>query len=155
MPVYSCLEQNQTASEKRVSVGVTVVPEMMQSRLPLLVENAVGIICEKYDCLCGIEELARELGVSKSHLVREFSKATGISPGRYYTIVRIEAAKQRLLSKAYPLETVAVLSGFSGANYFCKVFKKSTGMTPGEYRRLYADYPGAHRETEMEKRLYL
>ena len=80
-----------------------------------------------------MEELADELQVTKSHLVRSFSAALGVTPGRYLTETRIEAARQ-LLARGHSLEIVATLCGFSGANYLCKVFKKETGMSPAQYR---------------------
>ena len=36
----------------------------------------------------------------------------------------------------YPLEVVATLCGFSGANYLCRVFKKETGQSPAQWRAL-------------------
>ena len=100
---------------------------------PPLVQEAVRIIRARYGSLYGVEELADELHVSKSHLVRSFHAALGMTPGRYLTETRIEAARQ-LLARGHSLEIVATLCGFSGANYLCKVFKKETGMSPAQYR---------------------
>ena len=74
--------------------------------------------------LYGVEELSERLGVSKSHLVRTFTAAVGVPPGKYLTTVRIEAAQRLLLHREYTLDVVASLCGFSGANYLCRVFKK-------------------------------
>lgn len=104
-------------------------------RLPPLVAEAVGAIRSNYMGLYGVEELSEQLGVSKCHLVRMFSAAMGLSPGRYLVKTRIEAAKLHLLEDPdYNLELVASLCGFSGANYFCRVFKRETGMTPAQWR---------------------
>ncbi len=105
-----------------------------QADLPPLVAQAVVQIRENYAGLYGVEELSEALGVSKSHLVRSFSAAMGVPPGQYLTRVRVEAAKQLLVHREYPLEVVASLCGFSGANYLCRVFKKQTGQTPAEWR---------------------
>lgn len=102
--------------------------------LPPLVAQAVVQIRENYAGLYGVEELSESLGVSKSHLVRSFSQAMGLPPGQYLTQVRIEAAKQLLVHREYPLEIVASLCGFSGSNYLCRVFKKATGLTPAAWR---------------------
>lgn len=77
-----------------------------------------------------MEELSERLGVSKSHLVRMFTAALGIPPGRYLTKVRVEAAMRLLLHREYTLDVIASLCGFSGANYLCRVFKKETGHSP-------------------------
>ena len=102
--------------------------------LPPLVAAAIAAIRENYAGLYGVEELSTGLGVSKSHLVRVFSAAVGVPPGKYLTGVRVEAAKQLLCHREYPLEVVASLCGFSGANYLCRVFKKATGQTPATWR---------------------
>lgn len=102
--------------------------------LPPLVAQALVQIRENYAGLYGVEELSESLGVSKSHLVRSFSAAMGMPPGQYLTRVRVDAAKQLLVHREYPLEIVASLCGFSGANYLCRVFKKQTGQTPAQWR---------------------
>ena len=101
---------------------------------PPLVALAIAAMRENYAGLYGVEELSESLGVSKSHLVRQFKAAVGVPPGQYLTGVRIEAAKQLLCHREYPLEVVASLCGFSGANYLCRVFKKETGQTPAQWR---------------------
>lgn len=104
--------------------------------LPPLVAEALANIRQNYAGLYGVEELSEQLGVSKSHLVRTFRAAMGISPGKYLTAVRIDAAKRLLLHREYSLEIVASLCGFSGANYLCRVFKKETGYTPAAWRAM-------------------
>ena len=113
---------------------------------PPLVQQAVSIIRAEYGRLYGVDELADRLSVTKSHLVRAFHAALGVTPGQYLTDTRIEAARQ-LLTRGHSLEVVATLCGFSGANYFCKVFKKETGMTPAAFRR--AAQTGAAPAVEM------
>ena len=104
--------------------------------LPPLVQAAIEDIRANYAGLYGVEELSERLGVSKSHLVRTFTAAVGIPPGRYLTRVRVEAAQRLLLHREYTLDVVASLCGFSGANYLCRVFKKETGQSPAQWRAL-------------------
>lgn len=124
-------------------------------RLPPLAADAVLAIRQNYAGLYGVEELSAQLGVSKSHLVRVFSAAMGISPGQYLTQVRVEAAKALLARREYTLEVVATLCGFSGANYLCKVFKKATGQTPAAYRASCARAQQADTLTDLERALYI
>ena len=104
--------------------------------LPPLVQAAIEDIRANYAGLYGVEELSERLGVSKSHLVRTFTAAVGVPPGRYLTTVRIEAAQRLLLHREYTLDVVASLCGFSGANYLCRVFKKETGQSPAQWRTM-------------------
>lgn len=124
--------------------------------LPPLVAEAIALIHQNYAEVYGVEELAAQTGVSKSHLVRSFTAAVGTSPGRYLSAVRVDAAKRLLLHREYPLEVVATLCGFSGANYLCKVFKKATGQSPAAWR-LSALPQGACNTapTPWEEQLYL
>lgn len=98
-----------------------------------LVESAVSIIQEEFPFLEGLDELAERLEVSKAHLIRSFTKKTGISPGKYITRVRIEYAKLLLQDEDASITYVAEASGFANANYFAKVFRRETGMSPSEY----------------------
>ena len=98
-----------------------------------LVEAAVGVIQDEFPFLEGVDELAERLEVSAAHLTRVFSKKVGISPGKYITRVRIEYAKLLLQDPDATIAYVAEASGFANANYFAKVFRKETGMSPSEF----------------------
>ncbi len=99
-----------------------------------LADQTMALIHERYAYLYGVEDLAESIGVSKHHLIREFTRATGGSPGRYLTQIRIENAKHLLAGSDYGVELIGQLVGYSNGNYFCKAFKNQTGMTPKEYR---------------------
>lgn len=102
-------------------------------KYPLIISSALNIIRKDYAYIYGVDELAEELNVSKSHLIRIFTKYIGISPGKYLTNIRLENAKLFLASGDYSVEAVANMSGYSDSNYFCKAFKKNTGVTPKQY----------------------
>ena len=124
-------------------------------RLSPLVADAVLAIRQNYAGLYGVDELSAQLGVSKSHLVRVFSAEMGVGPGQYLTGVRLDAAKALLARRDYPLEVVATLCGFSGANYLCKVFKKHTGQTPAAFRAQNAGAARGGAVNELESALYI
>ena len=125
--------------------------------LPPLVEAAIEDIRQNYAGLYGVEELSERLGVSKSHLVRTFTAAVGVPPGRYLTTVRVEAAMRLLLHREYTLDVIASLCGFSGANYLCRVFKKETGQSPAQWRALAGRTarPLSPAESQREQALYI
>ena len=105
-----------------------------------------------------MEELSERLGGSKSHLVRTFTAAVGVPPGRYLTTVRVEAAMRLLLHREYTLDVIASLCGFSGANYLCRVFKKETGHSPAQWRAMAGQSlrPGlSPEESQREQELYI
>lgn len=126
-----------------------------QSNYPELIQHAMALIHKNYAQLYGVEELAQELSVTKCHLVRTFAASVGTPPGKYLTGVRIAVSKHYLAGKDYPVEVVATLSGFSGANYFCRVFKSKTGQSPLAYRRDNYTEDSFPEMSEMENRLFL
>jgi AraC-like DNA-binding protein len=124
-----------------------------------LVRAAMKIMQEEYAFLAGVDELSQRLEVSKSHLVRRFSAETGRGPGRYLQEVRLESARQLLMSCDFDVELIAGMTGYSCANYFCKVFRRELGMSPGAYRTRYRrERPAAsqkHRLQEIEEMMAL
>ena len=99
-----------------------------------LLRDAIAMMEEDYHVLSGVEELGDRLGVTKHHLIRLFTAYEGISPGQYLQQVRIDNAKLLLRHRDYSVEAIACMVGYSGSNYFCKVFKRATGESPGEFR---------------------
>ena len=102
---------------------------------PQLVQDAMGIIHARYPFLSGIDELSDMLGISEPHFIRTFTAFTGISPGKYLTKVRIERSMLLFCDPSLTVDNIANMVGFSDANYFCRVFRKSTGSTPGIFRK--------------------
>ncbi|NRG35085.1 helix-turn-helix domain-containing protein, partial [Niallia circulans] len=64
-----------------------------------------------------------------------FKKVLGITPIQYLTNIRIIKGAELLYQTKYSIEDISVQVGFANANYFTKVFRKSTGITPGEFRK--------------------
>ena len=112
-----------------------------ESAYPALVVTAIGIMREEFAYLYGVEELADRLHVTKNHLIRVFTASVGVSPGRYLTGLRIEYAKLVLRSGELSLDAVSAAAGFSGPDYFGKVFRKETGMTPRRYAAAHPPAP--------------
>lgn len=128
--------------------------EQAQKKYPPLVQDAVALIEAEYAFLYGIGELADRLEVTKHHLIRLFSASTGISPGNYLISIRMHHAKSLLgACEGAPMEIVAGACGYSCANYFSKVFKKQTGLTPTDYMKSARDNAGS--ENEYIKKFYL
>ena len=80
-------------------------------------------------------EVAREAGMSETHLSRHFHEAAGMGFERYVTHLRLEQAKSLLRSTGLSASHISDDCGFSSRNYFFQAFKKATGMAPGEFRR--------------------
>jgi AraC family transcriptional regulator len=82
-----------------------------------------------------LEQAARAVHVSTSHLRRLFRQVRNQSPQAAFTHVKIERAMELLSQSEDKLDVVASLCGFSSGVNFCRVFKAQTGLTPDGWRK--------------------
>ncbi len=85
-----------------------------------------------------IDEVASIMGVSSRYLRREFSSTFGTGIVEYVTELRLRKARRMLEETSLSILEVALDCGFSSSQYFDRVFRKSTGMTPLCFRSLLA-----------------
>lgn len=90
-----------------------------------------------------IKDLCQRFSYGKTYLCARFSAATGKSINRYFTELKITAAKQIIREKSASGELFAYISemlGFSSPSYFYTTFRRVTGMTPTEYSKSVHQY---------------
>jgi len=83
----------------------------------------------------GVEELLREVPVSRSAIFRRFKQQLGRSPKKEVIRLRIERAKELLRETNLPVARIAERVGYAEAKYFIAVFHRLVGTTPLRYRR--------------------
>lgn len=81
-----------------------------------------------------IPDLCQELHYGKTHLSSAFREATGSSIMEYYRTLKIKEAKHLLRDPQYTVAQISALLCFDTPQYFSKVFKAHTGMTPAAWR---------------------
>ncbi|MDR0656703.1 MAG: response regulator [Treponema sp.] len=81
-----------------------------------------------------LHTVASYVGISPNHLSTVFAQETGENFIEYLTRVRIEKAKQFLVTTAMKNADIAYETGFNDPHYFSFIFKKNTGLSPREYR---------------------
>ena len=86
------------------------------------------------DFSLSVQETAAHVGISEVHLRRIFRDVAHVTPVRYLMDLRLEQAKILLQSSNYSIFEIALAVGFSDQYYFSRLFKKSNGQTPSEYR---------------------
>lgn len=86
------------------------------------------------DSSISLNTVAKYSGFSPNHFSTIFSQQTGETFIEYLTSVRVEKAKGILEEKTLKLSEVAYAIGYNDPHYFSYIFKKSTGMTPRDYR---------------------
>jgi AraC-like DNA-binding protein len=82
-----------------------------------------------------LPELAHGLGVSYTWFRRMFAHHTGLSPHQYRIQIRLGRARTLLSDTALTVKEVAFRCGFESEHYFSRLFKRKTGVAPGEWRR--------------------
>ena len=82
------------------------------------------------------DDVAKHLDISRSTLERIFRRALGCSPAERLRQARIAAAKDLLTHTQAELPDIALRCGFAHASSFARAFKQTTGISPGEFRRL-------------------
>jgi AraC-like DNA-binding protein len=82
-----------------------------------------------------ISSLADQIGVSEVYLRKLFRAQFATSPAKYLISVRLKNAKKLMKYPFLSLEECAMQSGFSSLQYFSRLFKKETGISPGSYRK--------------------
>ena len=83
-----------------------------------------------------LRHIAAALEQNPSYLSNLFKKETGRTITDFISQRRVEQASNLLRTTAMQVQDVAICCGIPDANYFSKVFKKYTGMSPAEYRSL-------------------
>jgi len=103
-------------------------------RRPHWLTKARAILDSRFQESLTMSDLAESLGVHPSHLARGFRLHYGTTVGEMLRDLRVAYARQRLESSA-PLQAIACDAGFADQSHFTRTFRRSTGMTPAQYRR--------------------
>lgn len=105
-------------------------------------DPAIQALCrfmeERFAQELTLDLLAGQIHVSKSWLLRAFTKQLGVSPYRYLQTVRLTRAKA-LLEQGVPVAEAAIQSGFADQSHFTRFFRDFIGLTPGQYQRIFTE----------------
>ena len=101
------------------------------------VERALALMEKSIRKKLSTDALSEKLGISKEHFIRVFRGKTGIPPLQYFTRLKIKAAGAFLADTNFKIGVVAEYFGFESPFHFSKVFKKTTGLSPKEYRETF------------------
>lgn len=96
-----------------------------------------------------LDQICRYAGLSKSTLLRAFTKSKGVTPYRYLETIRINEAKKLLAEEVPPVE-VAIRTGFSDQSHFTNYFNQFIGLAPGIYREIFSEKEGDGRQMERK-----
>lgn len=86
-----------------------------------------------------LEELAGLMNLTPQHFCRVFKDCIGERPFQYILRRRIQISKRLLVKSEYRVSEIGQRVGIENSSYFCYNFKRLEGMTPTEFRAMYAD----------------
>ncbi|MFR0780231.1 MAG: helix-turn-helix domain-containing protein [Zhenhengia sp.] len=97
-------------------------------------KQAIEYINQYYNQKLDLQTVADQLYVSTWHLCKVIKKQTGTNFVDLLNNARIENAKRMLLESNMKIYEIAEAVGYADTAYFSKIFKKTTQVTPNEYR---------------------
>lgn len=124
-----------TRQEKKASISSYLQDEM---------EYAKRYFVDHYNENINIEEFAKSRNMSISWFLRNFKQSTKVSPMQYIINIRMNNALSLLETTEYNMKEIATILGYDNPLYFSRVFKKTKGVSPSDYRKtLQGEHPAS------------
>jgi AraC-like DNA-binding protein len=99
-------------------------------------ERAIRFLYERYSEPLSLADIAKSAILSRFHFCRTFRDATGVTPGRFLSAIRIYQAKRLLLNTRMNVTEIAFAVGYNSLGSFSNHFTDSVGIAPGRFRRI-------------------
>lgn len=136
----SAVIKNLLESRERLRLKFSEQPGMnadvltTNSRDKEFIEKIMAIIEQRItDSQLSVEELSKELAMSRSNLHKKLKSLSGMGPNELIRLIRLKHAAKLLTAKQHTVAEVAYLSGFSSPSYFTKCFQQQFNVGPKEY----------------------
>ncbi len=100
------------------------------------VERAISFLQNKMSGSCTLDEVAKEVGLSKSQLTAVFKRTTGYSPIAFFINLKMQLACRYLDLTDMNISEIAAAIGYQDPYYFSRVFSKTIGMSPSAYKHM-------------------
>jgi AraC-like DNA-binding protein len=100
-------------------------------------DSTLQYIDANFDQKITVNTLAKQINLSECHFCRLFRRAIGKSPIEYLNMLRIQKAIGLLRENTLNITEIAFACGFSDANYFSRIFKKSQNLSPAAMRKTF------------------
>jgi len=106
------------------------------SQQDMLIEKALEFCTQYFTNHITLQMLADHLHMNKNYFCNLFKEKMHVTFWEHITNLRIEKAKQMLVAGNEKINDIAIIVGYLNASHFGRIFKKATGVTPADYRRL-------------------
>lgn len=102
-----------------------------------VIDELIHYITTNFGFKITLEDLAMRVHLSREYLSRYFKQRTGKNIWRFLLDVRMDNAKQKLISTYHSVSDISEYCGYRSVSNFQKTFKKETGLSPSDYRKKY------------------
>lgn len=99
-----------------------------------IIPDALKFIENHYNENIKMDDVAKNVNISYHYFSKMFKQQTGKNFTDYLTDLRIEKSMDMLEKTQKSIKDISLELGYNDSNYFCKIFKRITGLTPTEYR---------------------
>ena len=113
------------------------------------IEKACDFMEQRFADRIYLDQICHYAGLSKSTLLRAFTKSKGVTPYSYLENIRIGKAK-KLLEQGVPPIEAAMQTGFSDQSHFTNYFNRFIGLAPGLYRDIFSEKKSTKEEASNE-----
>ncbi len=118
------------------------IARQKQSRGELDLEKIHSLMQARIHEQLNLDTLAEAINLSKYHLVKKYREVTGTTPISHFIQLKIERACHLLDTTNNSISEIAFAVGYEDAYYFSRIFKKTMGVSPSQYRKMRTgDYP--------------
>lgn len=124
-------------SEDKQFISQGNVTDENINRLRVMVTMVEEYIKSNYMLDISMQDAAQAVNYSETYFCKMFKQQYGQSFTAYLTNYRIEEAKKLLLQPTVNVKCVGERVGYIDSNYFARVFRRNTGMSPSEYRNAF------------------
>ena len=134
-----CLNQNKkrnNSTDNKLSINEEIMTlDYKEDKQKKVLEEILTYLDAHYrDVNIGQTAVADIFKMSSYTLSRMFKKQVGVGFAEYINSMRIEYAKELLLTTTFSVKEISAMVGFSSDAYFCRIFKVAVGVTPATFR---------------------
>lgn len=100
-----------------------------------LVRKTRDIMRDQLEKTISLDDLVKQVGMSKYHFLRKYKNLTGRTPMTDLRIIRVETARELILTTNLPLKAIAAKVGLANQYHLSRMFRRYLNLTPGYFRR--------------------
>ena len=124
----------QAAFQKKLSEKLAGYEEGTGANARNTIGKAIAFIENNYSRPISLEDTAAEVMLNPSYLSKLFRETVGLPYSKYLTIYRINKAKELMIDPTRRIKEISRLVGYENVQYFIRVFKSLTGLSPNVYK---------------------